>query len=60
MHRDHILDKSEILNEINRRMELHPGDIPWGCLDCHHGKSCVQKEILKLALKQLKFEGESL
>lgn len=48
--------KTEILAEINRRMEYHPGDAPWSCVKCYHNQPCVDREILILASKQLKSE----
>lgn len=47
------MDKETILKEIDRRMQRHPGDAPWSCIECYKGQPCVEKEILEAAKKQL-------
>ena len=47
------MNKEIIKAEIQRRLELHPGDPPWSCIDCYYGKPCIDKEILKAAQQYL-------
>lgn len=46
------MDKKLIIQEIKRRLERHPGDAPWSCIECYHCRPCVEKEILLAALKE--------
>lgn len=48
------MDPAVIKEEIEKRMEFHPGDAPWGCPKCYHLVPCVDREILILASKALK------
>jgi hypothetical protein len=38
---------------IKERLEYHPGDAPWSCVECYHGRPCVDRKILLLALQAL-------
>jgi hypothetical protein len=48
------MNKTKIIKEIESRLEYHPGDAPWSCVECYHCRECVEKEILTAALKYLK------
>ena len=39
-----------IIAEINRRLTKHPGDAPWSCVECYHGRPCKDAQILRAAL----------
>ena len=43
----------EVLNEIERRLESHPGDAPWSCTECYHNRPCIDRKILEAAKRQL-------
>ena len=45
--------KEDVLKEIARRLEYHPGDAPWSCVECYPGRPCVDREILLAAKRQL-------
>ncbi len=45
--------REEVVKEIKRRLERHPGDSPWSCIDCYHNRPCIDKEILLAALANL-------
>lgn len=49
--------KNMVLTEINYRLQRHPGDAPWSCLDCYNNRPCVIREILLLAKAQLECTG---
>lgn len=45
--------RETVVREIKRRMAKHPGDAPWSCTNCYHGRPCVERAILVAALKEL-------
>lgn len=44
---------SALMNEILRRLERHPGDAPWSCVECYHGRPCIDSQILRAALSRV-------
>src|SRR5229473_3031818 len=40
---------SIVEREIAKRLEKHPGDAPWSCVECYHGRPCVERDILVAA-----------
>ncbi len=49
------MDNKEVLKEIERRLERHPGDTPWlRCIECYNNRPCIEKEILLAAEKFIK------
>jgi hypothetical protein len=46
--------KDKLIREIHRRLEKHPGDAPWSCVECYHNKPCLDADILRLAMIALK------
>jgi hypothetical protein len=44
----------KVLQEVERRLQRHPGDAPWSCVECYHGRPCVDRDILNAALRYLK------
>lgn len=51
--------KDDVLAKIHRDLEYHPGDAPWSCLDCYHGRPCREREILLAARDLISAEGLS-
>lgn len=51
------LTKENVLVKIERDLEYHPGDAPWSCLDCYHGRPCQEKEILLAARELISVAG---
>lgn len=47
------LTKKEVLLALEKKLEYHPGDAPWGCVKCYHGRPCVDAVILRAAYKHL-------
>lgn len=48
----------QIVERIKQQLALHLGDAPYGCLDCYHGKPCIDKLILQLALDRVNRDQE--
>jgi hypothetical protein len=44
---------SDLKTEIKRRLERHPGDAPWSCIECYHNRPCKDRQILDMALRGL-------
>ena len=38
----------QIKAEVEKRLQRHPGDAPWSCIECYHGRPCLEKEMLQL------------
>jgi hypothetical protein len=43
-------------NKIMSKLKYHPGDAPWSCVECYHGKKCVEKTILTYALSYIELQ----
>lgn len=43
----------EALREVRRRLERHPGDAPWSCIECYHSRPCTERVILEAAEHEL-------
>lgn len=43
----------EARERIRRELLRHPGDAPWSCVECYHGRPCVDKVIYEAAQKEL-------
>ncbi|MBS0219182.1 MAG: hypothetical protein JSR91_00420 [Proteobacteria bacterium] len=53
-------ERDRLLVSISRRLEKHPGDAPWSCIDCYHGKACDEAQILRAAYRELRRSREVL
>lgn len=49
-----MVSKKDILAEIKKRLVYHPGDAPWSCVECYHGRPCMDREILEAAKAYLR------
>lgn len=44
---------AEALAKAKKELERHPGDAPWSCVDCYHGRDCSKKIIYRYAVKAI-------
>lgn len=52
--KEHAEFVQKVKAEIERRLKSHPGDAPWGCVECYHGRPCIDREILMAAKAVIK------
>lgn len=43
----------ELLRTVRRRLMHHDCKEVWGCVDCYHGRPCVDRELLRAAGRDL-------
>jgi hypothetical protein len=51
--------RTEIIARINKRLEAHPGDAPWSCTECYHGRYCADRAILTAARDYFALKGHA-
>lgn len=54
MTRKALLKKA--LAEAEKELEKHPGDAPWSCVECYHGRPCTKALIYLYAVEAMKRE----
>lgn len=45
--------RRQALASVWDQLRYHPGDAPWSCVECYHGRPCVKRVILKAAEAEL-------